>query len=546
MELFLDAQGAWSVTADPELLAVVNDADRPADERVQAGVDLVRRLTDGQPGLVIFEDLHWADSESVRVFERLADPDNGPLLLVGTYRPDGLSRRHPASEMLPRLERRHSVTHLHLDHLTPAEVSSFLAAVYEEEPSFRVVDALHTRTGGNPFFLEELVASAADVPSADLADMPLPWTVEELVRSEVDELDPDVRDMVTAASVLGRRVTFDLLAAVTGASEDDLIARLRSAVDHGLLVESDPDVFSFHHELAHEAIEGGLLGRERRRLHEVAFDALRSAHSRDHEALAHHARGAGKYDETVDEARLGAHESLALGSSFQALRLAETGLAEAPEDLELLSLAARAAWLAALPDDAADHCDRWLQLARSSGNLSEEAAALSLRIRLAFEQGGIPAMVRFADALIALIDRLPTDAERARDGGDRAVVPAARAVGRDVRVGRSCLGAGRARGADRCAPGGHGREGVGPADAPRAVGGGPRAPRDRSVGGREGGRARAGGASPGQPPVERPPVERRRRGQGDDRSHAGAGGRCRLRRHGRRRCLRITGSPGGC
>ena len=395
-------------------MGVVTDADRPADERVHAGVDVVRQLTDGQPAMVIFEDLHWADSESVRVFERLAEPENGPLLLVGTYRPDGLSRRHPASEMLPRLERRHSVTHLHLDRLSPSEVSSFLAAVFEEEPSFRVVDALHTRTGGNPFFLEELVASAADVSSAELADMPLPWTVEELVRSEVDELDPEVREMVSAASVLGRRVTFDLLAAVTGASELDLITRLRSAVDNGLLVESDPDVFRFHHELAREAIEGGLLGRERRRLHEVAFDALRSAHSRDRVALAHHARGAGKYDETIAEARLGAHESLALGSSFQALRLAETGLAESPDDFELLSLAARAAWLAALPDDAAEHCDRWLWLARSSGQLSEEAAALSLRIRLAFEQGDIPAMVRFTDALIGIIDRLPTDVERAR------------------------------------------------------------------------------------------------------------------------------------
>ncbi len=488
MELYLDAQAAWADAADAELMAVVIDADRPADERIHAGVDLVRRLTDGQPGLVIFEDLHWADSESVRVFERLAEPETGPMLLVGTYRPDGLSRRHPASEMLPRLERRHSVTHLHLERLTAAEVSSFLAAVYEEEPSFRVVDALHTRTGGNPFFLEELVASAAHVSSAELADMPLPWTVEELVRSEVDELDPEVREMLSAASVLGRRVTFDLLAAVTRASEDDLIAQLRSAVDHGLLVESDPDVFRFHHELAREAIEGGLLGRERRRLHEVAFDALRSTHSRDHVALAHHARGAGRYDETIAEARLGAHESLSLGSSFQALRLAETGLAEAPDDLELLSLAARAAWLAALPDDAADHCDRWLALARSAGDLSEVAAALSLRIRLAFEQGDIPAMVRFTDALIEIIDRLPNDVERAEsDARGGAVVPAARAAGRDVRVGRSSPGAGRAGGSHRRSPGGDGGEGFGPAHASRVVGGGPPAARGCSVGGRAGG-----------------------------------------------------------
>ena len=98
--------------------------------------------------------------------------------------------------------------------------------------------------------------------------------------------------MVRAAAVLGRRVSFDLLAAVTGASESDLIARLRVAVDRGLLVESDTDQFGFHHELAREAIEAGLLGRERRRLHEAALAALRDAQSRDHVALTHHAQGA--------------------------------------------------------------------------------------------------------------------------------------------------------------------------------------------------------------------------------------------------------------
>ena len=55
------------------------------------------------------------------------------------------------------------------------------------------------RTGGNPFFLEELVASAGDLARDDLATLPLPWTVAELVRGQVDDLDPDVRGVVAAA-----------------------------------------------------------------------------------------------------------------------------------------------------------------------------------------------------------------------------------------------------------------------------------------------------------------------------------------------------------
>ena len=309
-------------------------------------------------GLVVFEDLHWADSESLAVLERLVEPDGGAILAVGTYRPDGLSRRHPASELLPRLERRHSVTHVHLGRLSPAEVSLFLAAVFDEDPSFRAVEALHRRTGGNPFFLEELVACAGDLPRDGLADAPLPWTVAEIVRSQLDGLEPEVRGILTAASVLGRRVTFDVLAAVTATPEATLIELLRAAVDSGLLVETDPDVFSFHHDLAKEAIKEGLLGRERRRLHEAALEALRQSGSRDHVAITRHARGAGRYEQMVEEARLGAHESLQLGSTYQALQLAETGLTEAEDDLDLRGVATQAAWLAGLLDEAVEHGDQ--------------------------------------------------------------------------------------------------------------------------------------------------------------------------------------------
>ena len=401
MELFLDSLRSTDLDAHPELSAVVSDVSQPAEDRVRAGVDLVRQLTSGHTSLVVFEDLHWADSESLTLFERLAEPDGGRLLVVGTYRPDGLSRRHPAGDLLPRLERRHAVTHVRLNRLAPADVSGFLAAVFGEDPSFRTVDALHRRTGGNPFFLEELVASAGDMSTDALATAPLPWTIAELVRAQLDELDPAVRGIITAASVLGRRVSFDMLAAVTGTDEDELIALLRSAVDSGLLVEADPDSFSFHHDLAREAIRSRLLGRERRRLNEAALDVLQRSHSRDHVAMTLHAQGAERYDQMVAEARLGAHESLRLGSTYQALQLAETGLAEAEDDLELRGMATKAAWLAGLLDDAAAHGDLWLRHARAAGDISEEAAALSLRLRIAYDAGDLSEMDTFTQVLIS-------------------------------------------------------------------------------------------------------------------------------------------------
>lgn len=420
LALFLDALTAAAPPVDDrdvermQLEAAVRDVDAPADDRIAAAVQLVRHLAGGSPALLIFEDLHWADAESLVIFERLAEPDGSTLLAVGTYRPDGLSRRHPASELLPRLERRHAVTHLHLERLSAQDVGILLNAVYGELPSFRTTTALHVRTGGNPFFLEELMASSPGFPTCDTTSMPLPWTVSEVVRSQFDDLDHDVRRIVAAASELGRRVPFDVLAAVTETSEDHLIPLLRVAVDSGLLVETEPDVFGFHHEIAREAIAGSLLGRERRRLHQTALDVLRAAGSVDHTAMARHANGAGRFDEMVEEARLGAHESLARGSSYQALQLAEMALDEAEDNLDLLSLATRAAYLTGVIDEAAEYGDRWLTMARDCGDISDEANALALRMRLAYEASDLDGMATFTDELAAAVDRLPTDEERAQ------------------------------------------------------------------------------------------------------------------------------------
>src|SRR5690606_22970021 len=161
---------------------------------------------------------------------------------VGTFRPGELSRRHPLGEALPRLERRHGVTRIHLERLSTAAVGDFLAAAFEQEPTYRVVEALHERSGVTPSFLEELGASTSAATAQALADAPLPWSVAEIVGAQVEALSPEVRRIVTAASVLGRRVGFDLLAAVTGTEEGELIELLRAAVDAGLLVEEDDDL----------------------------------------------------------------------------------------------------------------------------------------------------------------------------------------------------------------------------------------------------------------------------------------------------------------
>ena len=246
------------------------------------------------PALVIFEDLHWADAESLGVFERLASGTPPGTLLVGSYRSDELSRMLPAAaDLLVRLDRRRTVHHLWLDRLTQPEVAHFLACVYGRTLPSRTAAALYARTGGNPFFLEEILSAAGDADPECLATQPLPFTLAEIVRRQLDGLSGDERRVIDAAAVLGRGASFDVLAAVTRMTEQELIGHLRGLVDRGLITEDRPDEFVFRHALVRDAVEDQLLGRERRRLHEAALAALSGRTSADIAGLAKHALGAG-------------------------------------------------------------------------------------------------------------------------------------------------------------------------------------------------------------------------------------------------------------
>jgi DNA-binding NarL/FixJ family response regulator len=386
-------------------LAAHAEREYGQEELLRTAVALVRELA-GDRALLVFEDLHWADAESIALFGRLAVTAALPLLLIGTFRPEGVDRRHPLVELLADLERQRSVTTIALDRLSRAGVAELLTAVYRNPLPFRVAEALHGRTGGNPFFLEELVATAGRSDPARLATLPLPWNLTEAVLARLDDLTPEQRRVVDAAAILGRRISFDLLAAVTGSGEDELIGVLRHLVAENVLVEEEPDVFAFRHALTREAIAGRLLGRERRRLHEKALAALQEAADGDYAAIAWHAEGAGRYDEMVAAARAGARSYLQQGSTAEALRLAEQGLTEAGGDQDLLATASKAAWMIGLLDVAVAHGERWHAEAAGGGRTEEEIHALLHLARLYWEVRDYQQQWRAVNAALEAAEQL--------------------------------------------------------------------------------------------------------------------------------------------
>ena len=392
---------------DPAQLERLTDTTLTQVERLRTGLQILLQVTAGGPAVVVFEDLHWADSESIALFERIADLE-GDRLLLGTYRPAEVMRRNPIAGLLDRMERRYEVFHVRLERLDLSQTSAFLAAARQKPPPYRAAVALHNRTGGNPFFLEELLRDGDDLER--LCEKPLPWSLAETLRRQVEHLDPAQQRLVEAASVLGYRIPFDLLAAVTQRDEADLIWALRELVAQGVLVETGEDEFAFRHALVREAMGERLLGRERRRLHEAALEALLASGDADWALVTKHARGAGRFDDMLRAASAGSAAYLRMGSAFQSLQLAETGLEECPDDTSLLATAAEAGWLAGLLDDADDYARQWQAKAATP---EEACAALRLRMRLAKDLQDYELIARLHEELRVALAGLPHGQEKA-------------------------------------------------------------------------------------------------------------------------------------
>ena len=219
--------------------------------------------------------------------------------------------------------------------------------------------------------------------------------------------------MVDAAAVLGQRIPFDWLASVTGLGEDVLIGILREPSVGGSSSKKRCRRVLVPARATREAVTGRLLAHERRRLHEKSLAALQEAGSDDWATLAHHAAGAGRWEEMIAAARQGASQYLRTGATYQALRLAELALSEADADLEVLELATRAAWSVGLPVSALERCEQWRRLAEESADPADLPWALRVLARLRWEGGDAPGHRAAVEAARLAAERLPEGEERA-------------------------------------------------------------------------------------------------------------------------------------
>jgi predicted ATPase len=270
---------------------------------------LLGLVGDGNAWVCVIEDAHWADGATLDLLRFLTRRlDALPVLMVVSYRDDEIGPTHPLAVLLGDVATSAAVTRIGLAPLSAAAVAVLAAdSGVNAEQLFRL-------TGGNPFFVTEVLAAGPDA----LNDGGLPRSVSEAVGGRLARLSAAARETARSVAICGPRASPELVSAV----RPGVAAALAECIATGVLV-TDGDTVGFRHELARRVTADSIPEYQRRLLHkrvlavlaEPPIDPNRLA------ALAFHADQAGDTYAVILYCPAAAERASALGANRQAAEL---------------------------------------------------------------------------------------------------------------------------------------------------------------------------------------------------------------------------------
>jgi class 3 adenylate cyclase/predicted ATPase len=395
---------------------------------------IVLRESLNQPLIVVFEDLHWVDSETEAWLNLLADSlATARVLLMVNYRPE---YRHQWGN-------RTYYTQLRLDPLAGESVEQLLSALLGDSASLAALRRMIAeRTEGNPFFIEEMVQALFDDGTLArngavrltraLAEIKVPATVQGIVTSRIDRLPAEEKELLQTLAVIGREFPRGLITRMVRKSDSEL-DRMLSALQLAEFIYEQPAFpeteYIFKHALTLEVAYKTLLLERRKQLHEsaaVAMEALYSERLDDHLSdLAHHygqsgnARKAVKYRHLAGRqaaARMAYNE--AIGQFKAALEL----LGRLPDNLERDR------------QELAVQSDLGPYLIATQGPAAEEVATVFTRARSLCEKLGEDVQLFWVTYALQFFHLLRLELRAARELGERQIQLAERSQNPAMRM----------------------------------------------------------------------------------------------------------------
>jgi tetratricopeptide (TPR) repeat protein len=309
-------------------------------QRRQRTLDAIKRLllreSQVQPLLLVFEDLHWIDSETQAVLDSLVESlPTARLFLLVNYRPE---YQHSWSNKT-------YYTQIRIDPLPRESAEELLRDLLGDDIALQPLKRrLVERTEGNPFFLEEIVRTLVETKvltgargnyrlTKELHEIQVPPTVQAVLAARIDRLQSEEKRLLQSASVIGENVPLTLIEAVVEMLEDELrrnLARLQAAE---FLYETSlfPEIeYTFRHGLTYQVAYNSLLQQRRRQLHTQLVTAIEKLYAdretEQVERLAHHALRGELWEKAVGYLRQAGKKAAARSANREAVGYFEQAL----------------------------------------------------------------------------------------------------------------------------------------------------------------------------------------------------------------------------
>ncbi len=295
-----------------------------------------------QPGVILLEDLHWADAASLDLLTYLVRRLRGrPLCLLVTCRSESAGSTSRLHQLLVEAQRLGVATLLSLPRLSPAAVAELVGSTAvgaKLAESERLEARLYQETEGLPFFLVEYLTILAKDGEAAGVDWSMPGGVRGLLQSRLAGVSETGWQLLTTAAVIGRSFDFDTLRAASGRSDEEIVTALEALIEQGLVAEVQGNgerglTYDFSHEKLRTLVYEETSLARRRLLHRRVAEALvsRARGRLDLGALAgqiaHHYRLTGQDNEAAEYFKLAGEHARSLYANAEALAHFQAALA---------------------------------------------------------------------------------------------------------------------------------------------------------------------------------------------------------------------------
>ncbi len=289
------------------------------------------------PVLLLFDDMQWADLPSLELLEYFVRSTGSLRVLTAcSYRSEDVQSDSPLYQSLMKFNRQRLLETIQVKNLDKEETTELIKQTFGEQTiSSEFADLIHHRTGGNPFFVEEVLRSLVEDGTIfrtetkwdrkPIQEIILPESVKSVLKSRLTKLQPETLNLLTMASVIGSEFDFGVLHEVSQLEDESLLQRLETAFSAGLVqqIPRQKNIFKFTDNRIRELLLNDLIPIRRAKYHLKIAEAMEKAYSRNleghAEAIANHFSEGGDSERTIKYSIMAGERNRAIHAYQQAI-----------------------------------------------------------------------------------------------------------------------------------------------------------------------------------------------------------------------------------